>query len=78
MTEGFRVLFLLCFLLSSVYATNPNAAVSHYINLIIFTPPSLSASGANEILLMLRYNLTPFSSTQKDHCVCKRNLEIQL
>lgn len=52
-----------------LYNTNENAAVSHYINLMIFTLPSLSTCGANEILLMVLYNLTPFSSTQKDVCV---------
>lgn len=29
MTEGFMVLFPLCFALDSVYTTNENAAVSH-------------------------------------------------
>lgn len=66
-------LFSLCFLFNSVYITNENAAVSHYINLIIFTLPPLSASGANEILLMLNYNLTPFSCTQKNPCVSRKN-----
>lgn len=64
------VLLGLCFRTNSVYPTNENTAVSHYINLIIFTLPSLSACGANEILLMIHYNLTPFSITHKDACVC--------
>lgn len=64
------VLLNLCFIKNSVYPTNENTAVSHYINLIIFTLPSLSACGANEISLIIRYNLTPFSSTHKDMCVC--------
>lgn len=68
--------FLLCFVLNSVYTANENAPVSHYINLIIFTLPPFSASGANEILLMIHYNLTPFSSTHKDRCVSRRKLEI--
>lgn len=59
------VLLGLCFRTNSVYPTNENTAVSHYINLIIFTLPSLSACGANEILLMIRYNLTPFSPFTK-------------
>lgn len=66
-------LFLLCIPFNRVYITNENAAVSHYINLIIFTLPPLSASGANEILLMLNYKLTPFSFTQKELCVSRRN-----
>lgn len=76
MTECSVVLFLLCFVLDCVYTTNENAAVGHYINLIIFTLPPLSASGANEILLMLRDNLTPFSGAQKHHCFSRRKLEI--
>lgn len=76
MTECSVVLFQLCFILNCVYTTNENAAVSHYINLIIFTLPPLSASGANKILLMLHDNLTPFSGTQKHHCVSRRKLEI--
>lgn len=76
-SEGFMVMLLLCFITSSVYSTNENAAVSHYINLIIFTLPSLSACGANEILLMIRYNLTPFSGTDKDACVSRRSPEIR-
>lgn len=71
------VLLGLCFRTNSVYPTNENTAVSHYINLIIFTLPSLSACGANEILLMIRYNLTPFSITHKDVCVSRRSPEIR-
>lgn len=32
--------------------------------------PSLSTCGANDIWLMIPYNLTPFYSTHKDVCVC--------
>lgn len=71
------VLLNLCFIKNSVYPTNENTAVSHYINLIIFTLPSLSACGANEISLIIRYNLTPFSSTHKDVCVSRRSPKIR-
>lgn len=67
--ESFMMIMLLCFITNSVYSPNENAAVRHYINLIIFTLPSLSTCGANEILLMVLKNLTPFYSTHKDGCV---------
>lgn len=71
------VMLLLCFITNSVYSANENAAVSHYINLIIFTLPSLSTCGANEILLMILYNLTPFHSTHKDVCVFRESPAIR-
>lgn len=67
--SSLMVWFLLYFSLNSVFTTNENAAVSHQINLIIYTLPLLPACGGNKILLMVLYNLTPFSWTQGDGCL---------